>query len=87
MKSQKCRLVKYGLRTLHVVLKDLCEHGEEGLLETAHSRRVCLTGDPDGQTQWLKQVVIEMGLAGILDGQINKSGWRFKKKKEKLKSE
>lgn len=58
-------------RTLHVVLKNLCEHGEECLLKAAHSHRVGLTGDPDGQAQWLKQVVVEMGFAGILDKQQN----------------
>lgn len=60
-----------SLRTLHVILKDLCEYREEGFLEAAHSHRVRLAGDPDGQAQWLKQVVIEMGLARILDRQTH----------------
>ena len=47
-------------------MKDLREHGEEGLLKAAHGAWVGLAGDPDGQAQGLKQVVVEVGLAGIL---------------------
>lgn len=55
-----------SLRTLHVVLEDLCKHGEEGVLEAADSGGVGLAGDADRQAEGLKQVVVKVRLAGIL---------------------
>lgn len=57
-------------RTLNVVLEDLGEDGEEGLLEAADCGRVGFAGDPHGQAQRLEQVVIEMRLAGVLEIEI-----------------
>lgn len=55
-----------GPLTLHVVLQDLGEDGEERFLEAADGGSVGLAGDADGQTQRLEQVVVEVRLAGVL---------------------
>lgn len=47
-------------------MKDFCEDWEECFLKAADSSRIGLTGDPDRQTQGLKQVVVKVRLAGIL---------------------
>lgn len=47
-------------------MKDLSENREKSLLKAAHSGGVGLAGDPDGQAEGLKQVVVEVWLAGIL---------------------
>lgn len=52
--------------TLDVVLQDFGEDREERLLEAADCGGIGLAGDADGQTQRLKQVVVEVRLAGIL---------------------
>lgn len=63
-------------RTLDVVLEDLREDGEERVLEAAHGGRVGLTGDADRQTEGLKQVVVKVRLAGVLeDTQKKKDSW------------
>lgn len=54
------------MHTLDIVLKNLCENREESFLETADSGGVGFAGDPDRQAQGLKQVVVEVWLAGIL---------------------
>lgn len=53
-------------RTLDIVLEDLCEDGEERILEAADSGGVGLAGDADRQAEGLEQVVVKVRLAGIL---------------------
>lgn len=57
-------------RTLDIVLEDLCEDGEERVLEAADSRGVGLAGDAYRQAEGLKQVVVKVRLAGILEGSV-----------------
>ncbi len=52
--------------TLHIILEDLSKHRKQGLFKADHSVLIGLAGDPDGQAQWLKQVMVEMRLTGIL---------------------
>lgn len=60
------RHVEINSGTLDVVLKNLCDDGKECFLEAADRGGVGLAGDPDGQAQGLKQVVVKVRLAGIL---------------------
>lgn len=51
---------------MDIVLEDLCEDGEERVLEAADSRGVGLAGDAYRQAEGLKQVMVKVRLAGIL---------------------
>lgn len=78
--------------TLDIVLQDFGEDGEERFLEAADGGGVGLAGDADGQTQRLKQVVVEVRFAGILKKEQNysssySSSKSLFKKKTKQKSE
>ena len=56
----------FSRHTLDIVLKDLCENRKKCFFKAANSGGVGLAGDPDRQAQGLKQVVVEVWLAGIL---------------------
>lgn len=70
MVALKCEPIKKLGRsrrdTLDIVLEDLCEDGEEGVLEAADSHGVGLAGDAYRQAEGLKQVVVKVRLAGVL---------------------
>lgn len=62
--------------TLHIILQDLCEHQEQSLLKAPHCLWVCLARYPYRQADWLKQVMVKVRFAGILETsykQINQS--------------
>lgn len=56
------------LPTLHIVLEDLGEDQEQRLLEAGDGGRVGSAGDSYGQADGLEQVMVEVRLAGILEG-------------------
>lgn len=55
---------------MDIVLEDLGEDGEERVLEATDSGGVGLAGDAYRQAEGLKQVVVEVRLAGILEGRF-----------------
>lgn len=62
---------------MDIVLEDLREDGEERVLEAADSGRVGLAGDAYRQAEGLKQVVVEVRFAGILEGTFPLLQFRF----------
>lgn len=62
---------------MDIVLEDLREDGEERILEAADSDGVGLAGDAYRQAEGLKQVVVEVRLAGILEGRFPVLQFRF----------
>lgn len=55
----------YG--TLNIGLKNKCEWLKQDLFKLNHRLRAVFTGGPDSHTDRLKQVVVEMRLAGVLE--------------------
>ena len=56
-------------RTLYVLLEDILERGKESFLEAGHSLGTGEARDADGDTYRLKQVVVEVRLARVLESE------------------